>query len=166
MGKSQRKCFENLYYEARKSASVWDARLKTQEGAAEILNIASYTLGEYERGDVKVVPADRVVDMARAYNAPELMTDYCVNVCPIKGFLPMATEERGIQGIALRMIMRLGDKELQRMKDELVAIAEDGEVTPDEAPRMEQILRALEGIAETISEMKLIAMKKIGASQT
>lgn len=161
MGKAQKKRYENMYCEARKSASAWDERLRTQEGAAEVLDIAPYTLGEYERGEVKVIPADRVADMARAYKAPELLTDYCTNVCPIHGFLPLATQDRGIQGITLRLIMRFNDNELHKMKDELVEIAEDGEVTADEVPRMEEILEQLEQMAVTISEMKIITMKSL-----
>lgn len=165
MGKAQRKEYENLYSRARKSASAWDERLKTQEGAAEVLNIAPYTLGEYERGDVKVIPAERVADMAKAYRAPELLTDYCMNVCPIKGFLPLATQESGIQGITLRMILRFNENEIQQLKEELVEIAEDGIISEDEVPKMKEILERLERIAVIISEMKLAMLKSLGIAE-
>lgn len=161
MASAQKKEYENVYSEARKAASAWDHRFKTREGAAEVLNIAPYTLGEYERGETKCIPADRVADMARAYKAPELLTDYCMNVCPVHGFLPLATKTRGIQGIVLRIILRFNDEEMQRMKEELVKIAEDGEVTTDELPQLKEILERLEAVAETISEMKMVTMKVV-----
>ena len=154
-----RKRFDNPYSEARISASAWDGRLKSRESAAEVLNIAPDTLGKYERGEVKCIPPDRVAEMASAYNAPELMTNYCMKECPIHGFLPLATKARGIQGVALRMILRFNEDDLRRMKEEVAEIAEDGEVTEDEVPRMKEILGKLEKVAETISEMKMATVK-------
>lgn len=162
MGLEQNAEYGNVYFEARKAASAWDSRFKTREGAAEVLNIAPYTLGQYERGETKVIPPDRVADMARAYKAPELLTDYCMNVCPVHGFLPLATKAKGIQGIALRVILKFNEQDMCQMKDELVQIAEDGVVTEDEVPKMEQILGKLEGVAETISEMKIATLKAVG----
>lgn len=78
----------NVYFQARKEAATWDSRLFNRDFAAEQLGIASYTLGEYERGVTKVVPIDKVVLMADLYNKPELVTNYCRHECPVHGFLP------------------------------------------------------------------------------
>lgn len=36
--------------------------------------------------------------MADLYNAPELITGYCMGECPVHGFLPLATEEKSPDG--------------------------------------------------------------------
>lgn len=97
----------NMYFQARKKAATYNERLWSREGAAELLGISVSTLADYELGNTKVVPVDKVVLMADLYNAPELITGYCMRECPVHGFLPLATEEKSLEGIALRLFCRL-----------------------------------------------------------
>lgn len=149
----------NVYFQARKEAATWDSRLFNRDFAAEQLGIASYTLGEYERGVTKVVPIDKVVLMADLYNKPELVTNYCRHECPVHGFLPLATEDKGIQGIALRLLRGLDEDDLEEMKDKLIDIAEDGKITEDEVPELKKIINQLNHIAKVISELKIVGEK-------
>lgn len=149
----------NVYFQARKEAATGDSRLFNRDFAAEQLGIASYTLGEYERGVTKVVPIDKVVLMADLYNKPELVTNYCRHECPVHGFLPLATEDKGIQGIALRLLRGLDEDDLEEMKDKLIDIAEDGKITEDEVPELKKIINQLNHIAEVISELKIVGEK-------
>lgn len=103
MGKEPLKENTNVYFQARKRAAMSNDRLFSRENAAELLGISPYTLADYELGNTKVVPVDKVVLMADLYNAPELITGYCKYQCPIHGFMPLATEEKNMQGIALRL---------------------------------------------------------------
>lgn len=103
MGKEPLKENTNVYFQARKRAAMSNDRLFSRENAAELLGISPYTLADYELGNTKVVPVDKVVLMADLYNAPELITGYCKYQCPIHGFMPLATEEKNLQGIALRL---------------------------------------------------------------
>ena len=96
MGRNPIKENQNPYFRARKQAAEWDARLESRERASELIGIAAYTLADYELGNVKRVPADKVLIMADLYNAPWLLSNYCKNECPICGFLPLATEEKNI----------------------------------------------------------------------
>lgn len=159
MGNGPMKENTNVYFQARKEAATWDSRLFNRDFAAEQLGIASYTLGEYERGVTKVVPIDKVVLMADLYNKPELVTNYCKHECPVHGFLPLATEDKGIQGIALRLIRGLNEDDLEEMKDKLIDIAEDGKITEDEVPELKKIIDQLNHIAEVISELKIVGEK-------
>lgn len=93
MGRNPIKENQNPYFRARKQAAEWDARLESRERASELIGIAAYTLADYELGNVKRVPADKVLIMADLYNAPWLLSNYCKNECPICGFLPLATEK-------------------------------------------------------------------------
>ena len=99
--------------------------------------------------------------MADLYNAPELITGYCMRECPVHGFLPLATEEKNIQGIALRLLRGFDEDSLKHMKEDLIEITEDGIISNDEIPRLKVILERLDKIAETISEMKIIGEKYI-----
>ena len=70
MGRGSTKGNENVYFVARKRAAMYNERLYSREGAAELLGISVSTLADYELGNTKVVPVDKVVLMADLYNAP------------------------------------------------------------------------------------------------
>ena len=161
MGKGPINENNNVYFKARKKAAAYNERLYSREGAAELLGISVSTLADYELGNTKVVPVDKVVLMADLYNSPELITGYCMRECPVHGFLPLATEEKSIQGIALRLLRGLNEEELKHMKDDLIDITEDGIISDDEVPRLKAILERLDKMAETISEMKIVGEKYI-----
>lgn len=151
----------NVYFKARKKAALYDERLYSREGASELLGVSVSTLADYELGNTKVVPVDKVVLMADLYKSPELIAGYCVNECPVHGFLPLATEERSIQGIALRLLRGFNEDELKTMKEDLIEITEDGEISPEEIPKLKEILEKLESMAKVISEMKIAGEKYI-----
>ena len=102
-----------------------------------------------------------MVLMSDLYNAPELITGYCMRECPVHGFLPLATEEKSIQGIALRLLKGFNEDELKAMKEDLIEITEDGVISCEEIPKLKQILDRLEKMAEIISEMKIVGEKYI-----
>ncbi len=104
MGNGGMKENNNIYFRARKSAAVYNERLYSRERAAELLGISISTLADYELGNTKVVPVDKVVLMADLYNCPELKNGYCKYECPIGKSMPLATEVTGIEGVALRLI--------------------------------------------------------------
>ena len=97
MGRGPTKSNENAYFVARKKAAMYNERLYSREGAAELLGISVSTLADYELGNTKVVPVDKVVLMADLYNAPELKTGYCKYECPICSYLPVATEAKELK---------------------------------------------------------------------
>lgn len=161
MGKDPAKGNDNVYFRARKEAATYNERLFSREGAAELLGISVSTLADYELGNTKVVPVDKVVLMADLYNCPELKYGYCKHECPIGKQMPLATEANGIEGIALRMIQKFDPEGLKEMKNSLVDIAADGIISDDEKPRLEAILRKLDDMAVVINEMKLVGEKAL-----
>lgn len=104
MGNGGTKENQNVYFRARKQAAMYNERLSSREGAAEMLGISPSTLADYELGITKFVPVDKVVLMADLYNCPELRTGYCKYECPIGKHIPLATSVSGIEGIALRLM--------------------------------------------------------------
>lgn len=161
MGRGSMNENTNIYFVARKRAAIYNERIYSREGAAELLGISVSTLADYELGNTKVVPVDKVVLMADLYNAPELVTSYCKHECPVHGFLPLATEEKNLQGIALRLIRGFDEEELKAMKKDLVEITEDGQISCEEVPKLKEIMSKLDSMAEVISEMKIAGEKAL-----
>lgn len=161
MGNGPTKENNNVYFKARKKASSYNENLFSRERASEMLGVSVSTLADYELGNTKVVPVDKVVLMADLYNAPELKHLYCKHECPIGKSMPLATKVNGIEGIALRMILEFDPDRLKGMKDSLANIAADGVISDDEKPELERILKNLEDMAVVISEMKLVGEKAL-----
>lgn len=124
-----------------------------------MLGLSTSTLADYELGNIKVIPVDKVVLMADLYNAPELKTTYCMNECPIHGFLPLATKHETMQGIVLHILNELDINEVELMKKDLINIMQDGSVNEEESERLKVIMTRLESLAKVISEMKLSCEK-------
>lgn len=59
-----------------------------------MLGLSVSTLADYELGNTKVVPVDKVVLMADLYNCPELKTGYCKHECPIGGYLLLRQKQK------------------------------------------------------------------------
>ena len=146
MGRNPIKENQNPYFRARKQAAEWDARLESRERASELIGIAAYTLADYELGNVKRVPADKVLIMADLYNAPWLLSNYCKNECPICGFLPLATEEKNICSVTVRLLKALREDELENMKNQLLEISQDGKIRDDEVGAVRKISEYLDSM--------------------
>lgn len=159
MGNDCTKGNDNVYFRARKQAAIYSERLFSREGAAELLGISVSTLADYELGNTKVVPVDKVVLMADLYNFPELKTGYCKHECPIGKSMPLATKITGLESIALRLIKEFDYEEIKLIKKEFVDIAEDGIISNDEKSSLKIILEKLNLISLVISEIKLICEK-------
>ena len=161
MGSGCMKDNENVYFRARKNAAIYNDKLYSREGASELIGVSSSTLADYELGVTKVVPVDKVVIMADLYNCPELKTGYCKHECPIGKTMPIATQVKRIEGIALRIIREFDSEKIKDMEQSLIDIAEDGIISDDEKPALEDILKRLDALSEVISEMKLVGEKAL-----
>lgn len=159
MGKGSINENNNVYFKARKRAAIYDERLYSRERASELLGVSVSTLGDYELGNTKVVPVDKVVLMADLYKAPELKNQYCKTECPIGQQMPIATEIKGLEGITLRLIREFDAAKINEMKQQLMDIAADGVVDEDEKPHLQKILGKLDDITKAISEMRLVGEK-------
>ena len=159
MGKGPMNENTNVYFQARKKAAIYNERLYSREGAAELLGISVSTLADYELGNTKVVPVDKVVLMAELYNCPELKTSYCKNECPIGKTMPLATRITSIEGMALRMVRELDLDEIKQMKKSLIDIAADGIISEEEKPELRNIMIKLNELSVVISEIRLIGEK-------
>lgn len=159
MGKGCIKDNDNVYFCARKEAATYNEKLFSREGAAELLGVSVSTLGDYELGNTKVVPVDKVVLMADLYHCPELKTRYCKYDCPIGKTMPVATEVTRIDNITLRLLRELDIEKITHMKKGLIEIAMDGIISEEEKPELKVILKRLDDLAIIISEIRLLGEK-------
>lgn len=150
---------ENVYFRARKEAAKYNERLSSREGAAELLGVSASTLADYELGNTKVVPVDKVVLMADLYNCPELKAMYCKHECPIGRLMPIATQLRSLESVTIRFLKEFDGKKLEDMRGGLIAIAADGQVDASEKAELQAILKMMDDLSLILSEMKLIGEK-------
>ena len=97
MAKDCMKPNENIYFRCRKEAAKYNDKLNSRESAAEMLGVSVSSLADYELGNTKVVPVDKVVLMADLYNAPQLQNSYCATECPIGCRRTTATEIQSLE---------------------------------------------------------------------
>lgn len=155
MGRDATKAQGNPWYEARKDAALYDERLYSREGAAEMLGMSVSSVADAELGTAKCMPVDKAVLMADLYKAPQLLNYYCLNECPIGSRLSISDKVHNIDRITLKLLKNLRVKELDSMKEKLIDIAEDGVISDDEKEEMQNILNYLDTIAKTVSELKI-----------
>ena len=161
MGRDYSKENTNVYFKARKEASIYNEKLYSREGAAELLGVSVSTLADYELGNTKFVPVDKVVLMADLYNCPELKNLYCKNDCPIGKDKCIATETKGFEGAVIRLMRQFDDQNVEDIKDTLMEIAEDGVISEDETKELQNVMKQLDKISNVISELKLIGEKAL-----
>ncbi len=159
MESSCTKCNENVYFVCRKQAALYNDKLNSRENAAELLGISPSTLANHELGITKSVPVDTVVMMADLYHAPELKNLYCKNECPIGRSLPVATKVNTLEWITIRILNNLDADRIRAIKQALLRIAEDGEIDSQERIELDGIVKNLDNLAKSISELRLLAEK-------
>lgn len=108
MGRDAAKACENQCFRCRKEAAKYNKKLDSREGAAEMLGISVSSLADYELGNTKVIPVDKVVLMADIYNSPELMAWYCSSECLIGKCFPMPSSEVAtVERTAMNLLKQL-----------------------------------------------------------
>lgn len=155
---------QNIYFKARKEAASYDERIYSRDGAAELLGVSVSSLADYELGNTKVVPVDKVVLMADLYRCPELKNNYCKNECPIGRNYPMATEAKSLEGTALRLLRSLDTQAIGEMSKQILDIAADGQVSEERKPELREVVRSLDVVMEAMSSMRLMAEKILGGT--
>ena len=120
MGRDAAKACENQCFRCRKEAAKHNDKLGSREGAAELLGISVSSLADYELGNTKVIPVDKVVLMADIYNAPELMAWYCSSECLIGKSLEMPSPEiASVERTTMKLLKQLRQGDIEQVKDML-----------------------------------------------
>ncbi len=148
---------ENPWYKARIEASKYDDRLKSREGAAELLGMSVSSVADTELGLLKVMPVDKAILMADLYKAPQLINHYCLNECPIGCRHSISEELCDIDRITVKLMKMLSSKTVEIVKDKLLDIAEDGRINSWELDDFNKIVEFFDTLAKDVSELKLLA---------
>ena len=147
----------NRFYQSRCEASTHNEQLSSREGAADIMSIDRGRLYRIEKGLKNPYP-EEVDLMADLYNAPELVNYYCTNVCPLGKFIP----EAGVADLDRISIKALSAfRKLESTKEMLLDITEDGIISEDEKPTLEQIIANLEELESVAQNLKIWAKKNL-----
>lgn len=143
------KTSSNIFYQARCAASAHNEQLKSREGAADIMSIDRGRLYRIESGLVNPYP-EEIHLMADLYGAPEIRNYYCTTVCPLGNEMPRA-EVVDLDRICVKVLSSF--RKLDKTKELLLDITEDGIISEDEKADMYEVLKSLEeleGIAQNL----------------
>lgn len=129
----------NIYQATRKAAGL------TQERAAELLGLSVRSLADYESG--LRLPPDHVADrMVMVYNSQVLAVQHLRNTTQfarelLPEVMPMALPEA-----VLTLIDAVYDFADDKLDRELIDIARDGVISPEERERFDRIVDKLQSI--------------------
>ncbi len=143
------KTSSNIFYQARYAASAHNEQLKSREGAADIMSIDRGRLYRIESGLVNPYP-EEIHLMADLYGAPEIRNYYCTTVCPLGNEMPRA-EVVDLDRICVKVLSSF--RKLDKTKELLLNITEDGIISEDEKADIHEVLKSLEeleGIAQNL----------------
>lgn len=156
MGTKPTKALDNVFCRARLEAAKYNDRLKSREGAAELLGYASSsTISDWELG-LTYPPPEAVLKMADLYNAPELMNHYCRSLCPLGHDLPEC-KVRNLDRLTIEYFNAV--EIVEKAKDALLSIALDGVVDSTEQEEFDQIIEDLSTIEKLAKEFRIYAKK-------
>ena len=158
MGTNPTKAADNVYCRYRKAAAMYNDKLNSREGAAELLGISQSTLADYELGITKIIPADSIMRMADLYNAPELRNYYCRNCCPLGGEVPKV-EMEDLDRISIRALSTF--RKIGETKELLLDITEDGVISEDEKGDLNKVLENLGELEQIAQSLKLWVKKNL-----
>lgn len=161
MGKNAPQLESNPFYAARKNASEKNEDFSSREGASEIVLIEQTRLSKIESGKVNPYP-EEVCNMAKAYSAPELCNIYCSEYCELGKGRVEKYDIASLDRVAFRVLGAL--QETQELRDNIISVAENGDIYPYEYPQLKEILTALDKLIVNAQSFKLWVEKNKGIS--
>lgn len=152
---------ENIFKQARLKAAEKDERFRTAESAAfELHDMSRERLYMIEQDDPSKRQADPsvfdVVEMSKAYKAPELCDYYCTQICPI-GMGRTQLMYGSLGEISAKLMSALHF--LENSNDEIHRILADSKVADNEKAEFINIIRTLRDISYSADSLELWAKK-------
>lgn len=144
------KTASNIYFVARCNAAKHNEQLSSREGAADLMSIDRGRLYRIESGVTNPYP-EEVHLMADLYNAPELRNNYCRECCPLGSYTPQIDTD-SLDRITVRALSSF--RRLKDTKKILLDITEDGVITEDERPALEEVLKEIEEVSSIAHNLR------------
>ena len=161
MGKSGTKLPQNVYREARLKASEKNDRLRSRESTAEETGIDRTRIARIELNVLNPYP-EEVAMMADTYCAPELRNYYCHNTCPL-GRSVCEIGSDSIDRISLAALASF--RKIDVARELILDIMADGNIEESEKSDLDEIIRALERIADIKEDLKCWREKHFGKEE-
>ncbi len=147
MGKRSTKENKNIYFLSREEAGL------TRAQASELMEYVSESRIEKIENEKVLIHPEDVVAMAEVYKKPNLCNYYCSNECRIGQNNVPEIKPSSLSEISLGILASIND--LNKKKERLIEIAEDGKISEDEIPDFISIKDKLDKLSITIDSLKL-----------
>lgn len=141
----------NIYQSARKIAGL------TQERAAELLGLSVRSLADYEAG-LRLPPNDVADRMVTVYNSQLLAVQHLRNSTQIARDLLPDVQTMGLPEAVLTLVDAVYAFADDRLDRELIDIARDGVISPDERERFDRVIDKIRDI--TAAAIALASMPR------
>ena len=152
---------DTTYKFARLNAARYNDKLKSREGAAELLYINPTTLARYELGTLNV-SNEMALLMSEIYNAPELIPWYCKNECGIGRNSKFEIEVKELPITVLQFKSKM--EKSRDYANTLIAMYEDGVLDNRELEELssirEKVLEVQVNIADFILSVDKLLVSK------
>lgn len=149
---------DNTFYQARLKAAKTNESFKNRDNVADLLLITPGRMYKIEQGLMNPT-TEEVYQMADLYNAPELKSYYCEELCPL-GCKHPKTEVESFDRIVLGVVTGL--PKLEKAKDILLAVTEDGKVESSELADVKAALEVLNKFRKSAQNYELWLEKHVG----
>ena len=132
----------------------------TQGRAAELLNCSVRQLARYEAGEVQV-PDDLAYATVRLYNSQDLAVEHLRRVSQLAASIIPAVEPVTLQTAAMRLYNTVMDFVEAHPDRKLLRIAEDGTITAEERPILDEILGELRRLSKVCFEVQAATEREV-----
>lgn len=152
MGKKSVKEDKNIFQQCREKCNL------TRAAAAELMvSVSEDKIKKIENG---AIPSDYdILQMAEAYNMPELCNWHCTHTCEIgKKYIP-EVEISELPSIVLGTVATLN--EIYPLINRLIQITKDGKISDDEVPDFALISKKLDEISLASDALNLWVEKTV-----
>ena len=151
----------------KENKSIWQVTREdlglTREKAADLIpGFSPERIEKIENGRTQIQPED-VMLLAKYYKMPSLRNYYCTNECPIGRLRNLPTESKELAQIAVETLNAVN--KLEKNKDRLLEIVEDGQVLSDEYADFAEIKSTLDRISLSVSSLQLWVDEQIAAGK-
>lgn len=147
MPKKSSKIIKPLYMKIREDLGL------TRDTASQLIGaITADRLEKIENDRLKAKP-DEILVMAKAYQSPQIINYYCTHDCDIGGKYIDEVKPKDLSQIAVETLNSLN--KLNQVRDRLLEIVEDGEISPDEYEDFRTIKSNLDKMAQAVDSLQL-----------
>jgi len=125
----------------------------SQEAMADALHIDQRTLRRYETGELRT-PDDIMLKMATTFGRPALLYRHFKEKYEIPDEMMPAVEPVPLSMAVVSLLYELERLEKAGIASELLKLAADGKIDPDEKADFDFIMSRLDGVVEAVARLR------------